>query len=512
LQTKITYPNTKAVERAYDKDGRLEGVTDWNSNVTKFTYNADSGLQSTVFPSATKDEDIYGYNNADQMTEVKMDKSTEVLASLVYTRDSDGQVKGAVSKGLPGEEKPAYEYDTNNRLVKGAGTAYEYDAANNPTKIGTDTYKYNEGDQLETGPSLTYTYDELGERTKTKPSTGPATTYSYDQAGNLISVERPKEGETSEIKDSYTYNGEDLRASQIISGTTTYMAWDMAEELPLLLSDGTNSYIYGPGDQPIEQINNTTSTVSYMHHDQAGSTRLLTGSTGTVTGKCTYGAYGTPTCEGTTTTPLGYDAQYTSSDTGLIYLRKRTYDPATGQFLSIDPDVGLTRAPYIYTLDNPLNFSDPNGLVTVGTCLHVGGLFGEIVGYQGQACAVVSSSGDVGVTGSGGPTASVGTGAIDFGPSVQVTNATNIPELYRAFAQAGGSAALGLGGFGEAFTGWNSCGEQISGGDVGIAAGIGAEVHAGPTYTVGESVNIPSITQEVVEFPANAIKEINSGL
>jgi YD repeat-containing protein len=27
------------------------------------------------------------------------------------------------------------------------------------------------------------TYDELGERTKTKPTSGPATTYGYDQAG-----------------------------------------------------------------------------------------------------------------------------------------------------------------------------------------------------------------------------------------------------------------------------------------------------------------------------------------
>ncbi len=36
---------------------------------------------------------------------------------------------------MPGEEKPAFEYDVNNRLIKGAGTSYEYDAANNATKI-----------------------------------------------------------------------------------------------------------------------------------------------------------------------------------------------------------------------------------------------------------------------------------------------------------------------------------------------------------------------------------------
>ena len=147
------------------------------------------------------------------------------------------------------------------------------------------------------------------------------------------------------------------------------MAWDTAEELPLLLSDGTNSYIYGPGGLPIEQINISTGTTTYLHHDEQGSTRLLTGSTGTVTGKCTYSAYGAPTCEGATTTPLGYDGQYTSSDTGLIYLRARTYDPATAQFLSVDPLVWLTRAPYDYAGDNPLNGEDPSGLACISVPL-----------------------------------------------------------------------------------------------------------------------------------------------
>ena len=74
-----------------------------------------------------------------------------------------------------------------------------------------------------------------------------------------------------------------------------------------------------------------------------------------------YGAYGTSTCEGTITTPLGYDGQYTSSDTGLVYLRARVYDPSTAQFLTVDPLVATTRAPYTYATDNPLNKTDPTG-------------------------------------------------------------------------------------------------------------------------------------------------------
>jgi hypothetical protein len=45
---------------------------------------------------------------------------------------------------------------------------------------------------------------------------------------------------------------------------------------------------------PLEQIN-TKEEPTYLHHDQQGSTRLLTRSTGTVTGNTTFDAYGNKT-------------------------------------------------------------------------------------------------------------------------------------------------------------------------------------------------------------------------
>lgn len=99
------------------------------------------------------------------------------------------------------------------------------------------------------------------------------------------------------------------------------------------------SYVYGHEGMLFEQVS-STEKVQYLHHDQAGSTRLLTSSTGTVTGAYTgiattplgirrantrtatrskvptYTPYGgTETHTGTATTPLGYDAQLTSPDT-----------------------------------------------------------------------------------------------------------------------------------------------------------------------------------------------------
>lgn len=203
--TKITYPNEKATSREYDKDGRLEKVTDWNSKTTTFKYNADSDLEKTIFPSATGDEDTDLYNEDDQISEIKMTKGSETLASLVYARNKDEEVTKATTTGLPGEEKPAFSYDENSRLTKGAGITYKYDEANNPTTIGTHTYSYNAADELEKSTvskttADTYTYNEVGERTKTEPTTGAATSYGYDQAGSLTTVTRAKAGKHQRSK------------------------------------------------------------------------------------------------------------------------------------------------------------------------------------------------------------------------------------------------------------------------------------------------------------------------
>jgi len=359
--TKLTYPNSKSISRGFDKAGRLEKVTDWLGKETKFSYSRDSFPKTTTFPAASENKDEYEYNQANQLTKTTVKKGATTLASIAYARDNLGQLKSATQTGLPGAAKPEYEYDEKERLKKGAGTAFEYDPADSPTKLGTATLKYDKASQLEEGGGTKYAFDKLGERTKATPEKGPATTYGYDQAGNLISITRKAEGEVKEIKDTYTYDGRGLRATETIGATTTHMAWDAVEQLPLLLADGTNSYLYGPEGLPFEQIN-SKEEASYLHHDQQGSTRAITNAGGEVKGTFTYSPYGAVEGQtGTATTPLGYDAQYTSADTGLIYLRARVYDPTTAQFMSVDPLSSTTGETYGYALDNPVNSGDPSG-------------------------------------------------------------------------------------------------------------------------------------------------------
>jgi RHS repeat-associated protein len=146
------------------------------------------------------------------------------------------------------------------------------------------------------------------------------------------------------------------------------VTWDVSAELAVVLNDGTNSYIYGPGGLPVEQIKGEgASAIVYLHHDEQGSTRLLTNEEGKEVGAETYDAYGNVIGATGATSPLGYDGQYTEADTGLIYLRARYYDPATAQFLSVDPAALVTQAPYTYARDTPVSQSDMTGECATAT-------------------------------------------------------------------------------------------------------------------------------------------------
>jgi RHS repeat-associated protein len=164
---------------------------------------------------------------------------------------------------------------------------------------------------------------------------------------------------------TYTYDVDGLRSSKTGPGGTTTYDWDKTGALPLLIAESTGTdttrYIYGPGDIAYQQTN-PDGTATYLHHDQLGSTRLLTNELGAATGSATYNPYGTLETSTGALSALGYAGQYTDAETSNQYLRARYYDPDTGQFLSRDPAVVLTGEPYAYAGGNPIVFSDPSGL------------------------------------------------------------------------------------------------------------------------------------------------------
>jgi RHS repeat-associated protein len=361
-QTSVTYPGSVgAVNYGYNTANQLTSVEDWNAKTTTYSYDADGNPITEDLPNGDTSSITDDHN--DQIAGIS-DAPTSTLgspfATFSYTRDANAQVSAESDTGTPAPTSQTYAYNDMNQLTTSTPTTYTYDNGANLTKnTAGATQSFDAADQLSSstiGSSTTnYTYNAEGQRTATTPPSGPSTGYSYNQAGVLTGI-------SGSASASYTYNGDGLRMAKTVGSTTTNQAWDTSGSVPRLIVDGSTYYVYGAGGSPLEQING--STIYYFLHDQLGSTRLLTDGSGSVAASFTYDPYGGLLgSTGSATTPLQFAGAYTDAESGLIYLVNRYYDPATGQFLSVDPWVSDTAAPYFYAGDNPVSEVDPSGLL-----------------------------------------------------------------------------------------------------------------------------------------------------
>ncbi len=393
--TSITYPSGTTVTRSYDSAGRWRTVYDGQGHTTRMRYDADGNLIDTALPNGV---DISrSYDRADRLTtivDVNGVAASEPILSLDYSRDALGQVT-AQQQAKPSTALAAtnvnqtYSYTSLNQVSSFNGTSYAYDKSDNLVTRGSAALTYDAADQLSSqsngAATTSYSYDQQGNRTQASVGGSPTAVYGYDQANRLISYNAS--GASGPTTAQYTYDGDGLRQSKTVNGgASEQFTWDTAEGQPLLLQDGATQYIYGPGGTPIEQVGGN-GTLYYLT-DQLGSTRALVDSLGAVLATYTYDAYGTLVSRtgnlSASANPFGFAGQYTDAESGLIYLRARSYDPATAQFLTRDPLESLTQQPYGYVGGDPLNATDPSGALVIGFCGGVAGGYGG--GAQGQVC------------------------------------------------------------------------------------------------------------------------------
>ena len=197
-----------------------------------------------------------------------------------------------------------------------------------------------------------------------------------------------------------------------------------------------------------------------------------------------------------------------TSNAGRVYLLARYYDPATGQFLTVDPDVAMTLSPYGYVQGDPLNGADPTGLDncglfavfcdavatgaqavggqavslagdinnfgnthTIGACASVSG--GIIVGGMASGCFSFNFH-SVGFTGTLGGGLDV-PGGLNVGIGPTFSSAHSVSELGGAFTYAGASLGEGFPTLGGEFGGGTlPCGRTVQYGWAG--AGVGWNV------------------------------------
>ncbi len=367
--TSITYASGKTVTQSFDSLNRLASVTDWNSNASTYAYDADGNQLSLTYPNGVVDTGVY--NNASQLTSITDKLGASTLVSFSYTPDNAGLTTSETDTGTPGAGTNSNTYNSLQEVTAAGAHSYTYDQSTDlTTSPSGNTQGFNADSEVcfsgsgsgtcgsPPAGATTYSYSNEGNRTATTPSSGTTYAFGWTEANQMKSA-TPSVGNAT----SYVYDGNSLLQSETTASTTTDFTWNVQPSLPLMLSDGTNYYIYGTGTDPIEQIAVSGGATSYLLSDQLGSTRAITNSSGTVTGSVTYDGWGNETgTSGSITTPFLYAGEYLDSPSGFYYLRARWYDPATGEFVSLDPQVNNTQAPYGYAGNDPVNSTDSSGL------------------------------------------------------------------------------------------------------------------------------------------------------
>jgi RHS repeat-associated protein len=364
LPASATWASTDTVGYGYDHVGQLTSVTDFTGHQITITPDAD-GRPSAETLGSTGDTISYTYDPASAPSAIALKNSTSTLQSFSYSDAPDGGVLSETGIPASSTSPASYTYDAQGRVTSmtpGSGSAvnYGFDASGNLTTLPTGaTGTYDNAGELTSGTlsgtTTTYPYNADGQQLAARQ--GPATIASgtWDGAGRLTSYNGPAADMTAA-----TYDGAGLRASETTGSGTQNFVWGQ-DSGPLM--DSANAYIYAGGTAPAEQVSLSAGTVSYLTADSLGSVRGIVSSAGSLTATTSYDAWGSPLTTGglTSSTPFGYAGGYTDP-TGLIYLINRYYDPATGQFLSLDPAVSQTGQPYGYAGGNPVNAADPDGL------------------------------------------------------------------------------------------------------------------------------------------------------
>ena len=246
---------------------------------------------------------------------------------------------------------------------------------------------YNAANQLISSVSGTdktaYTYDANGNLVKSE-NAGGARSYAYNALGLLSRFTR-EDGYT----ETYRYNTNRLLSTVTTSDNlTTALTWDILYGDGVVISENRNgeqtSYTYGL--DRISALSGSTRT-EYVYDGRGSVAAEVSYNNAWYTlggglGKKTVNAKNyTPFGELLTeeTSGFGYNGEYYSAATGMIYLRARFYAPEMNRFSQKDILRGSAVQPgslnrYLYCQNDPVNFVDPSGM------RQVTGIYGDGTG------------------------------------------------------------------------------------------------------------------------------------
>ncbi|WP_194917585.1 RHS repeat-associated core domain-containing protein [Catenulispora rubra] len=391
--TAYTYNPAGQITAEVDNQGTAQSISNGLVSATPatdaqcFTYGYAGRLATAWTDTGNVTGTVFGSVNNATGTANPADPTSLVpgaLGGCAHTAPAAGNIGGPApywqqyTVDPAGNRTAMAEYNTAGTLTVNHTYAYGVTANGVTAQPHTLTSASINGTA-----SAQYTYDSAG-NTKIRAVNGtPTQNLQWDTEGRLIA-----DSDGSGADAAYVYDADGNQLIRRDANTTTLYLGN--SEIYLNNSKQTitgNCYYSDPGGPTIVESGGANPTVSYEAGNTQGtaSTTVLasppTDSTGqvradqAVTARRDYTPFNTP--RGTVNTTGQWNQKFpddhtflgktTDTTTGLVDIGARKYDPDTGRFISADPVFSAgdpqTIGGYAYAANDPINASDPSGLI-----------------------------------------------------------------------------------------------------------------------------------------------------
>jgi RHS repeat-associated protein len=363
----VSYDNDFRVIKQRVNDGLLTGA----GALTLTRSSANGLLTGTTLGSATTTQT---YNGFGELATMSAAYSGNTLFQTAYTRDGLGRITRLIETVQGVTDTLDYTYDLVGRLEEVKRNAvsvesYTYDENGNRTSFtgpsGTINATYDDQDRLLSYGSTSYSYTAAGELSMKVAGTD-TTRYTYDELGNLREVTLP-DGTLIE----YLVDGQNRRVGKKVDGSLV-QAFLYGDQLnPVAELDSTGNvvarFVYGSRSNVPDYIVKGGTTYRVLA-DHLGGVRVLVATTsGQVAQRIDYDGFG-QIAQNTDPglQPFAFAGGLYDHATALVRFGARDYDATTGRWTAKDPVLFGARDwnLYGYSLHDPLNTSDPSGLVS----------------------------------------------------------------------------------------------------------------------------------------------------
>ena len=393
----IVYPTGRSLDYGRYANGKIESVATTFNSVTNMLF---SGVTYTPFGKAggmTSGTGAAVNNPVSECGCLEM-ANPGSPTEMTYSYDANRNLTAIRGTSKPWLNRD-YTYDALNRLSSATGAfgdyAFTYDGAGNrlteTANARVDTYAYtpstNRLSQVTGGTdTLDFSYDANGNITALG-----SRALIYNQNNRLVRVE-----ENAAALGEYVYNALGQRVKKTAAGQTTVFHYDfdgaiIGESTP----DGTfaKEYLF-TSYTPKAMVDAGTGELYYYLNDYLGTPQMLTDASNTIVWEATYKPFGEAMVnpKSPVENNFRFAGQYFDTETGLHYNYHRYYDPSLGRYLRADP-IGLAGGinPYVYASNNPVNLTDPLGLLTTYYGWGATAYYGNEGNVTGSAGAILYS-------------------------------------------------------------------------------------------------------------------------